>query len=110
MTTAPAIRSPEDLNLPKSEAMEAVFEALSEVGAKEFARAVTTALADAQRRNDFRPVQDVVLMWYRSLQFVQHDGFREAVQEANELVRSGERGMELADALKAWNLPEPTTP
>jgi Family of unknown function (DUF6247) len=77
---AEKITSPRELSLPP-QAGEVLSE-LTEAGRQRFIAEILEALQASSRTNDLRPVQDVVLAWYRSMRAVQSPTYEAGVQWA----------------------------
>lgn len=81
--TLQEIRRPGDLEIP--EATAAVLDELSGLltdgERRSFMRQIVDALMEARRRDDLRPVQDVVESWHRTLLFRASPGHDEAMAE-----------------------------
>ncbi len=75
---AEAISNPKDLDLPP-EVFGVLLDALTEQGQASFTRELVEAIATAQRKNNLRPVHDVLEAWYRTLVVRQHDDYRAAM-------------------------------
>lgn len=103
-----AIRQPRDLELPADE--EALLAAIQQLlhgdskfsefaqmltdkGVRAFAGELVSALVQAKRENDLRPVQDVIEAWYRTSLFIRDPGFLKALEdeEAEEPISRQER-------------------
>jgi hypothetical protein len=89
LVEAEKITSPGQLELPP-QASE-VFAELQEPGRQMFVLEIVDALQKSRRANDLRPVQDVVLTWYRTLTAKQSPRFEASVEWA----LSGGEGEEL---------------
>lgn len=85
-----------DFQLPEERMLEEVFGALSEEGAKEFSGEIVRAIGIARSTGDLRPVQNVLLAWFRTLRFVRKPGFAESLAQADGLLARGlDEGLDL---------------
>jgi hypothetical protein len=102
---ADPIREPESIELPDE--VEEVFAALTDSGAKEFSGQLVAALRETVTRGDFRPVQDVIDSWYRSLLFHRQTSLveeQEIQEDVDRILASEEPGMSLEELRKDLKL------
>lgn len=98
-SSAAAIERPADLELPSDllERFQSVFTQvpgghlfrefsrhLSEQGKMRFVDELLEAVMAAKERNDLRPVQDIMISWYRTSLFIADPGFLPAVAAAEQ--------------------------
>lgn len=81
-TPVEKIREPADLELPPE--VGRVLESLTSPGRAQFIQEVTAAIVQGQRDNNLRPLQDVILAWYRTLLARQSTTFQRNVRWARE--------------------------
>lgn len=84
------ISRPRDLDLPP-EVFDVLLESLTEQGRANFERQLLEALRLAQKRNNLRPVREVLESWYRTLVVRQHPDYQASLAAARqEPYREGE--------------------
>jgi hypothetical protein len=77
------ISSPRDLNLPP-EVFDVLLKALTDEGRANFERDLLRAIQRAQKRNNLRPVREVLEAWYRTLIVRQHPDYQESLAWARQ--------------------------
>jgi hypothetical protein len=89
------ISSPGDLDLP-AEVFDVLLGSLTKHGRANFERELLEAIRQAQKRNNLRPVREVLEAWYRTLVVRQHPDYEANLALAR---RSKERNGKTVDEL-----------
>jgi Family of unknown function (DUF6247) len=71
-------------NIALTDAMVEVLSSLTDAGAKEFSDQMLKALAEAKEADDITPINAVIESWYRTMVFVEKEGFDEAYKTARD--------------------------
>ncbi len=80
---AKPISSPKDLDLPP-EVFDVLLSALTDEGRANFERDLLQAIQRAQKRNNLRPVREVLEAWYRTLLVRRHPDYQESLAWARQ--------------------------
>jgi hypothetical protein len=91
--SAEQLREPEQLYEPTSYERQAaeVRGALTQEGMSEIMRQIMEAVDRSRESGSLRPLNVVVESWYRTLVFLQRDGFEEKWNAVPEMVKEGSR-------------------
>ncbi len=110
MTHEP-IRDPGELQLPEA---DEVLDSLTADGAKEFSAEMLAAIRKLKETRDFRPLQDTIDAWYKSLQFHRqmspqdYTAMREDTAAIEERIQNDDEGQSFEELREELRLPKPS--